>query len=107
MNSQQLKGGVTCNGVTCNGLAFRSGGVAIYSLLLHATETGITSGTYKPVGSKASLKGNVGESAKESESSRCAIILAHFTVQGFQLIQALCSVDESCLEAPARGFRDT
>ena len=40
--------------VTCDGLASHPGGEE-YSKLLHATKTGISSGSYEPVGSKASL----------------------------------------------------
>jgi len=43
-----------CGGVTCDKWESRPGGVEIL-LLLHATETRISSGSYEPVGSKASL----------------------------------------------------
>jgi len=41
-------------GSACDGLASRPGGIEIL-LALHATETGINSGSYEPAGSKASL----------------------------------------------------
>ena len=43
-----------CGEVTCDGLASCLGEVEILQLL-HATETGISSGSYEPIGSKASL----------------------------------------------------
>ena len=46
-----------CRGVTCDGLASRPGReeILLATSCDHATETGISFGSYQPVGSKASL----------------------------------------------------